>query len=71
MDQDYSSSLSGATEALRASTLRLPVVCGARVHAFSFLLLGHLTASLGFGDIEILNSTSYLYVGCYRQMSRM
>ncbi|KAF3446564.1 hypothetical protein FNV43_RR11744 [Rhamnella rubrinervis] len=30
VDQDYSSSLSGATEALRASTLRLPVVCGAR-----------------------------------------
>ncbi|KAJ8762544.1 hypothetical protein K2173_007983 [Erythroxylum novogranatense] len=30
MDQDYSRSLSGATEALRASTLRLPVVGGAR-----------------------------------------
>ena len=30
-DRDYSSSLSGATEALRASTLRLPVVGGAKV----------------------------------------
>ncbi|KAF3975029.1 hypothetical protein CMV_001683 [Castanea mollissima] len=29
-DRDYSSSLSGATEALRASTLRLPVVGGAK-----------------------------------------
>lgn len=31
MDRDYSNSLSGATEALKASTLRLPVVGGARV----------------------------------------
>ncbi|PRQ27819.1 putative QWRF family protein [Rosa chinensis] len=30
MDRDYSNSLSGAIEALRASTLRLPVVDGAR-----------------------------------------
>ncbi|XP_042989294.1 QWRF motif-containing protein 2-like isoform X2 [Carya illinoinensis] len=30
MDWDYSSSLSGATEALKASTLRLPVVGGAK-----------------------------------------
>ncbi|XWS25532.1 hypothetical protein CRYUN_Cryun27aG0076200 [Craigia yunnanensis] len=30
LDHDYCSSLSGATEALMASTLRLPVVCGAR-----------------------------------------
>uniref|UniRef100_A0A2N9E9Y7 Uncharacterized protein n=1 Tax=Fagus sylvatica TaxID=28930 RepID=A0A2N9E9Y7_FAGSY len=30
IDWDYSSSLSGATEALRASTLRLPVVGGAK-----------------------------------------
>lgn len=30
MDQDYCSSLSGATEALKASTLRLPVVGGAK-----------------------------------------
>ncbi|XP_022768666.1 QWRF motif-containing protein 2-like isoform X1 [Durio zibethinus] len=30
LDNDYCSSLSGATEALVASTLRLPVVCGAR-----------------------------------------
>ncbi|KAF5176970.1 Qwrf motif-containing protein, partial [Thalictrum thalictroides] len=30
MDRDYSSSLSGAVEALEASTLRLPVVGGAR-----------------------------------------
>lgn len=32
-DQDFSLSLSGAIEALRASTLRLPVVGGARVSA--------------------------------------
>ncbi|KAI4389873.1 hypothetical protein MLD38_002047 [Melastoma candidum] len=32
MDRDYSSSLSGATEALHASTLRLPVIGGARVN---------------------------------------
>jgi len=31
LDRAYSSSLSGATEALRASTLRLPVVGGAKV----------------------------------------
>lgn len=31
VDQDYCSSLSGATEALKASTLRLPVVGGAKV----------------------------------------
>ncbi|XP_022772235.1 QWRF motif-containing protein 2-like [Durio zibethinus] len=31
LDHDYCGSLSGATEALMASTLRLPVVCGARV----------------------------------------
>jgi hypothetical protein len=31
VDQDYCSSLSGATEALKASTLRLPVVAGAKV----------------------------------------
>ena len=37
LDRLYSSSLSGATEALRASTLRLPVVGGAKV--FSFWLL--------------------------------
>ncbi|XWS21278.1 hypothetical protein CRYUN_Cryun30bG0042100 [Craigia yunnanensis] len=30
LDHDYCSSLSGATEGLMASTLRLPVVCGAR-----------------------------------------
>ncbi|XVF36399.1 hypothetical protein REPUB_Repub19eG0055200 [Reevesia pubescens] len=30
LDHDYCSSLTGATEALMASTLRLPVVCGAR-----------------------------------------
>lgn len=31
MEQDHSSSLSGATEALKASTLRLPIVNGAKV----------------------------------------
>lgn len=51
MDRDYSSSLLGAIEALRASTLRLPVVGGARVCAFSFLLLGHLSASHEIDDI--------------------
>ncbi|XP_043713575.1 QWRF motif-containing protein 2-like [Telopea speciosissima] len=30
LDRDHSSSLSGAIEALKASTLRLPVVCGAK-----------------------------------------
>ncbi|GMI77402.1 QWRF domain containing 2 [Hibiscus trionum] len=30
LDHEYCSSFSGATEALKASTLRLPVVCGAR-----------------------------------------
>ncbi|KAE8725750.1 hypothetical protein F3Y22_tig00008146pilonHSYRG00132 [Hibiscus syriacus] len=30
LDHEYCSSLSGATEALKASTLRLPVVCGSR-----------------------------------------
>ncbi|RVX00058.1 Protein snowy cotyledon 3 [Vitis vinifera] len=30
MDRDHSNSLSGAIEALKASTLRLPVVSGAR-----------------------------------------
>jgi hypothetical protein len=36
LDRDHSSSLEGATEALKASTLRLPVVGKAVVHAFSF-----------------------------------
>lgn len=31
LDQDFSNSLSGVTEALRASTLRLPVVGSAKV----------------------------------------
>lgn len=31
LDQDFSNSLSGVTEALRASTLRLPVVGAAKV----------------------------------------
>lgn len=47
MDRDYSSCLLGAIEALRASTLRLPVVGGARVCVFSFLLLGYLKAPHG------------------------
>ncbi|XP_022752547.1 QWRF motif-containing protein 2-like isoform X2 [Durio zibethinus] len=34
LDHDYCSSLSGASEALMASTLRLPVVSGARVNSF-------------------------------------
>jgi len=35
LDRVYSTSLSGATEALRASTLRLPVVGGAKVFLLS------------------------------------
>lgn len=37
IDQDHSSSLSGVTEALEASTVRLPVSGGARVCARAFL----------------------------------
>lgn len=37
MDRDHSSSLSGATEALEASTVRLPVGGGARVCPLGFL----------------------------------
>lgn len=33
LDQDFSNSLSGVTEALRASTLRLPVVGAAKVES--------------------------------------
>lgn len=33
LDRDHSSSLSGAIEAMKASTLRLPVIGGARVSA--------------------------------------
>jgi Cu/Ag efflux pump CusA len=39
IDQDYSRSLSGAIEALQASTLRLPIVDGARVCAIFLLLI--------------------------------
>jgi len=39
VDRDHASSLSGATEALKASTLRLPVVGGARVSASGFPLI--------------------------------
>ena len=38
MDRDHSNSLSGAIEALKASTLRLPVVSGARVYIYSIVL---------------------------------
>lgn len=34
LDRVYSSSLSGAIEALKASTLRLPVVGGAKVFSY-------------------------------------
>lgn len=44
MDRDYSSSLLGAIEALRASTLRLPVVGGARVCLFVSFLLNYFRA---------------------------
>lgn len=36
LDRDHSNSLSGAIEALKASTLRLPVIGGARVSALIF-----------------------------------
>lgn len=35
LDRDYTGSLSGAIEALRASTLRLPVIGGAKVCVIS------------------------------------
>lgn len=38
MERDHSSSLSGTIEALRASTLRLPIVSGARVCTLEFSL---------------------------------
>jgi hypothetical protein len=38
LDRDHSNSLQGATEALRASTLRLPVVGKTVVCTFSFCL---------------------------------
>jgi len=38
LDRDHSSSLQGATEALKASTLRLPVVGKAVVSTLSFCL---------------------------------
>ena len=42
IDRDVSSSLSGAIEALEASTLRLPVVVGAKVCAsLPFVLNEH------------------------------
>lgn len=37
LDRDHSNSLSGATEALKASTLRLPVIGGARVSSLRIL----------------------------------
>lgn len=37
LDRVYSGSLSGATEALKASTLRLPVFGGAKVFSFSLV----------------------------------
>lgn len=37
MDRDHSSSLSGTTEALEASTVRLPVGGGARVRPLGFV----------------------------------
>jgi len=36
LDEVYISSLAGAIEALKASTLRLPVVDGAKVFTFCF-----------------------------------
>lgn len=40
LDRDHSSSLSGAIEALKASTLRLPVVGGAKVCSDLILVSG-------------------------------
>lgn len=39
LEKDHSSSLSGATEALKASTLRLPIVSGAKVCISWFFIL--------------------------------
>lgn len=39
LDREHSSSLSGAIEALKASTLRLPIVGGARVCFVRFQML--------------------------------
>ena len=39
MDGDHSNALSGAIEALKATTLRLPVVGGAKVRASRFAVL--------------------------------
>jgi len=50
LDRVYSSSLSGATEALKASTLRLPVVGGAKV----FLLLAYCIIFINYLIIDYL-----------------
>lgn len=63
MDRDYSNSLSGATEALKASTLRLPVVGGARVCASLIPLC--LPGSL------YTVRAHCLVLHCYRLMSTM
>jgi type III secretory pathway component EscU len=66
IDQDYSHSLSGAIEALQASTLRLPVVGGARVCAIFLdviFILGMLV-SVGFLIVALFD------LQFYRQMSR-
>ena len=55
LERDYCNSLVGAIEALRASTLRLPVVGGARVSTSFFLFL--------FGDICYPITENYLCLG--------
>lgn len=69
LDRDHSNSLSGAIEALKASTLRLPVIGGARVSALIFKnagynlrtrkhFLGHLTVHI-YGPFYVDVDHSY------------
>ena len=56
MDRDHSNSLSGAIEALKASTLRLPVVSGARVclcFIFIFNMLCDISVVQHIGNFQV------------------
>lgn len=69
LDHDYCSSLSGATEALMASMVRLPVVCGARV-SFFFCVLTISFKVWHFSCQWVLKETSCLSFYLYRLMSQ-
>lgn len=56
LDRVYSGSLSGATEALRASSLRLPVIGGAKVFSFQLQLLWFVS------DCNLIVITYYYYI---------